>query len=121
MSVLVIHGEPREIRLTAADIDVAERMIVKNDGRAIMDVLGNHNALFTKAELEWLLWGAWRGKLTAGAIQKLMGEFYGNGGTLYDVQAAVLEALIDSGLYGKRRANEEETAADPTTGRERAD
>jgi hypothetical protein len=108
MAVLMIHGEPREVRLTIGDIDVAERLIVKHDGRAIMDVLGNHGALFTKSELEWLLWGAWRSKLTAAAVQKLMGEFYANGGTLYDVQAVILEALIDSGLYGKRVARDEE-------------
>jgi hypothetical protein len=102
MTALTIGGQPRELRFSTEDIDLAEKMIVKNDGRAIMDVLGNHGALFTKHELEWLLWGAWRKTMSAARVKELTAQFYRDGGTLYELQAAILEALIDSGLYGRR-------------------
>ena len=58
--------------------------------------------LFAKYELEWLLWGAWRHTLSSDRIQTLLAQFYADGGTLFDVQAEVIEAIIDSGLYGRR-------------------
>jgi len=117
MATLTIGGQPREIRLTPNDLDLAEREIVKRGGRVITDVLGNHNALFSKFELEWLLWAAWRQKVTTDKLQKLLTQFYDEGGTIFDIQNAVGEAIIDSGLYGKRRAvsDDEPVVADPQT------
>jgi hypothetical protein len=103
MATLKIGEQVREIRFTAADLDQAERQIIKNGGRAITDVLGNHGALFSKYELEWLLWGAWRHKLSTERLTMLMAQFYGEGGTIFDLQSAVVEAMLDTGLYGKRR------------------
>jgi hypothetical protein len=117
MTTLTIGGQPRELRFSTEDIDLAEKMIVKTDGRAIMDVLGNHGALFTKHELEWLLWGAWRKTTPAARVKELLAQFYQDGGTLFDVQAAVLEALIDSGLYGRRSATPEDPPRAPENGR----
>lgn len=110
MATLTIGGQVREIRFTAADLDQAERQIIKQGGRAITDVLGNHGALFSKYELEWLLWGVWRRKLSADRIQTLLAQFYGEGGTIFDLQTAVLEAMLDTGLYGKRREPEADDA-----------
>lgn len=115
MATLTIADEVRDIRFTATDLDLAEREIVKRGGRAITDVLGNHGGLFTKFELEWLLWGAWRHKLSTAKLQTLLTEFYTSGGTIYDLQMAVGEAVIDSGLYGRRRPLDDDGAgaADP--------
>jgi hypothetical protein len=109
MAILIIGGQPREIRFTVEEIQFAEKMIVKNDGRAVMDVLGNEKALFTLEELEWLLWAAWRKQLTATKLKEVLTQFYADGGTVFDVNAAVLEGLLDSGVYGRRREN----GADP--------
>jgi hypothetical protein len=99
---LTIGGQVREIRLTATDLDQAERQILKAGGRPIMAVLGNHGGLFAKYELEWLLWGAWRHTLSSERLAILLAQFYAEGGTLFDVQSEVIEAIIDSGLYGRR-------------------
>ena len=116
MSSLTIGGHVRELRLTVTDIDQAERQIIKQSGRAIQEVLGNHGALFSKHELEWLVWGAWRHKLSSDRIQTLLAQFYAEGGTIFDVQSAVTEALIDSGLYGKARVATEEPVDPPAAG-----
>jgi hypothetical protein len=115
-TTLTIGGHPREVRLTAADLDMAERMIIKQDGRAITDVLGNHGGLFSKHELEWLLWAAWRRTMKTERLQALLAQFYDEGGTIFDLQSAMTEALLDSGLYGKRRQPTEDevsTVVDP--------
>jgi hypothetical protein len=111
MATLTIGGQVREIRFTAADLDQAERQIIKQGGRAITDVLGNHGALFSKFELEWLLWGAWRRKLSTEKLGTLLTQFYTEGGTIFDLQSAVTEAMIDTGLYGQRRVVEDDTPA----------
>lgn len=114
MATLEIGGEAREVRFTANDLDLAEREIVKRGGRVITDVLGNHNALFSKFELEWLLWGAWRTKVSTKQLNELIAQFYAEGGTIYDLQAVVAEAMIDTGLYGKRRVLvDDATPVDP--------
>jgi hypothetical protein len=102
-TTLTIGGQPREIRFSGIDLDLAEREIVKRGGRAITAVLGNHGGLFTKHELEWLLWGAWRHKVSTDRLHTLLAQFYADGGTVFDLQAVVTEALLDSGLYGKRQ------------------
>jgi hypothetical protein len=112
MATLTIGGTPRELRFTGPDLDLAERECVKRGGRAITDVLGNHGGMFTKHELEWLLWGAWRRKLTPARVTALLEQFYADGGTVLDLQAVVTEALLDSGLYGKRHVLPTEEEAD---------
>jgi hypothetical protein len=119
MASLTIGGKIREIRLTAQDIDQAERQILKAGGRPIMAVLGMHGGLFAKYELEWLLWGAWRHTLSSDRLQVLLAQYYADGGTIFDIQSAVIEAIIDTGLYGRRTTTptEEASAADPPQAR----
>ena len=117
MASLTIGGQVRELRLTAQDLDQAERQILKVGGRPIMAVLGQHGGLFAKYELEWLVWGAWRHTLSSDRIQTLLAQFYADGGTLFDVQSEILEAIIDSGLYGRRTTPGESRPADPPVAR----
>jgi hypothetical protein len=118
MASLTIGGQVRELRLTVSDIDQAERQIIKAGGRAILDVLGNRGGLFAKHELEWIVWGSWRHRMSTDRIQTLLAQFYGEGGTIFDLQGAITEALIDSGLYGARqtRQEEEESAGPQSAG-----
>jgi hypothetical protein len=114
MASLTIGGQLREIRLTAADLDQAERQILKQGGRPIMAIFGATSpGIFAKYELEWLLWGAWRHTLSTDRIQILLAQFYADGGTLFDLQSEIIEAIIDSGLYGRRTTGGEERPADP--------
>jgi hypothetical protein len=115
MSILTIGGQAREVRFAVEEIQFAEKMIIKNDGRAIMDILGNEKALFTLEELEWLLWAAWRKQMSAANLKTVLAQFYAEGGTVFDVNSAVLDALLDSGVYGRRRENgaDPQTATDP--------
>jgi hypothetical protein len=118
MASLTIGGQLREIRLTAADLDQAERQILKQGGRPIMAVFGAKDpGIFAKYELEWLLWGAWRHTLSSDRIQTLLAQFYGDGGTLFELQAEIIEAIIDSGLYGRRTTGGEDRPADPPRAR----
>ena len=112
---LTIGGKTRPIRFGSEDIGLAEHQIIKTNGRAILNVLGNHGALFTKHELDWLLWGAWRRELKGASFQSVLRTFYTEGGTLYDLQNAILEALLESGLYARRQepTSENGGGADP--------
>jgi hypothetical protein len=116
MANLTIGGQVRELRLTVSDIDQAERQIIKQGGRAILDVLSNHGALFAKHELEWLVWGSWRHRMSADRVQTLLAQFYADGGTIFELQGAITEALIDSGLYGARQARTEDPAGPQSAG-----
>jgi hypothetical protein len=119
MASLTIASKVREIRLTGQDLDQAERQILKAGGRPIMAVLGLHGGLFAKYELEWLLWGAWRHTLSSDRIQILLAQFYADGGTVYDLQSEIIEAIIDTGLYGRRTdpTAREESPEDPPMAR----
>jgi len=119
MASLTIGGTVREIRLTAQDLDKAERDILKAGGRPITAVLGVHAGLFAKFELEYLLGWAWRHTMSADRVQVLLAQFYADGGTVYDVQSEVIEAIIDTGLYGHRMKPDapEASSADPPPAR----
>jgi hypothetical protein len=117
MRSLTIGGNIREIKLTAQDLGAAEQQILKQGGRPIMAVFGGvHAGLFAKYELEWIVWAAWRHTWSSERIQAELATFYREGGTLIDLHTEVLEAVIDTGLYGRRTAsNGTEPAADPPT------
>jgi hypothetical protein len=119
MASLTIGGTVREIRLTAQDLDKAERDILKAGGRPITAVLGVHAGLFAKFELECLVGWAWRHTMSADRVQLLLAQFYADGGTVYDVQSEVIEAIIDTGLYGHRMKPDapEASPADPPPAR----
>ena len=104
MASLTINGSLREIRLSATDIGDAEQQIMKQGGRPIMAVFSPPApGIFGKHETEWLLWAAWRHALSHDRIRALIDEYYRTGGTFMELHGEILEAVIDSGLYGRRQ------------------
>jgi hypothetical protein len=121
MAQLVLGGQPREIRFEAADLDAAERFIMRNGGRAIMEVLGHRGGLFTQAELVALLWGAWRRTLSYERVTQRVAQFLREGSTLIELQAAIGDALMESGVYVKREAADPDAPAAPPVDGDDAD
>ena len=68
---------------------------------------------FGKHEVDWLLWAAWRHRLTPDRIRAVVEQFFADGGSFMDVHREVLEAVMDSGLYGRRQTNGLGPPADP--------
>jgi hypothetical protein len=101
MATLVIDGTPREIRLDWRALRAAEGLMT----RAVTEVLGHHGGLFKQDELVALCWGAWAQRdrrLTVRAAQESLERYLDAGGTMGEIQAAVTEAVIESGLLLKR-------------------
>lgn len=101
MSVVTIGGQPREIRLSIEDIDAAEQLMLKTGRRSVLEVLGTHGAMFTKREVDCLLWGAWRRTLSPERITAVLAQYFVEGGTFPVLHSAVSDALIESGFYGR--------------------
>jgi hypothetical protein len=119
MASVTIGGQVREIRLVAHDLDRAEREIMKRGGRPLLAAfIGKEPGLLAMHELRWLLWAAWTPALPDERVQTLLDQFYRDGGTLPELHAAVIEALIDSGAIGRRPTdNGEGPPADPPEAR----
>jgi hypothetical protein len=96
MAHLIVDGTPREIRLELRTLREAERLMA----RGVMEVLGQHGALFKLDELAAILWAAWRRedrKLTLDLVYARMDAIIQRDGLLA-IQTAVTQALMDSGL-----------------------
>jgi hypothetical protein len=115
MASLTIAGQVREITLTAHALDRAEREIMKRGGRPLLAAfIGKEPGLLAMQELRWLLWAAWTPALSDERVQTLIDQFYRDGGTLPELHAAVIEALIDGGAIGRRpTGNGDGPPADP--------
>jgi hypothetical protein len=103
MASLTIAGQTRELSLTARDVVAAERQILKAGGQKLMKTLASSDGVqFAIEELHAFVWAAWRGTLPDDRIQALLDQYYAEGGTLFQLHAEVSEALIDSGILGRR-------------------
>ena len=117
MPALTIGGQVRELRLTGRALATAERQILKLGGKKILATLGSKEpddrwfALDELAVILGVIWGEDR-------APALLEQFYGEGGTVFDVHSAVVETIIDSRLFGTRAsANGTGARADPPMAR----
>ena len=92
MPALTIGGQERELHLTATALTTAERKILKLGGRKILATLASKDdTWFAFDELAAIVataWGEDRGPA-------LLEQFYREGGTVFDVHNAVVQAIID--------------------------
>jgi hypothetical protein len=115
MASVTIGGQVREITLTAHALDRAEREIMKRGGRPLLAAfIGKDPGFLAIHELRWLLWAAWTPALSDEQVQRLVDQFYRDGGTLPELHTAVIDALVDGGAIARRqRTNGEGPPADP--------
>jgi hypothetical protein len=113
---LLIDGTPTPIRLDFQALREAERIMA----RSVLEVLGQHGAMFKADELVALCWAAWRAKeprLSMAVAQARVEQVIRDKGILH-VQAVVAEALMDSGLLVRPEVREDpvrpQTAATAT-------
>jgi hypothetical protein len=105
MASLTIAGQPRELTLTAKDIAAAEWEIIKLGGPRLMKTLAASDGVyFALEELRLFVWAAWRGTMSADRIQALLDQFYAEGGTIFQLNAEVQNALVESGVLIRRVA-----------------
>jgi hypothetical protein len=79
-------------------------------GRAFLEILSPPNGeagasrgiAFRIHELEGLCWGAWHRRLGDDRVRPLLDQFYAEGGTLWELNGVVTDALVDGGFLGRR-------------------
>jgi hypothetical protein len=116
MASLMIGGQVYDLVLSARDLARAEQAILKDGGRPILAAfLGPHAGFLAVSELESIVWAAWRRTpVSDEQIRARLAQFYAEGGTVFELHAQVVEAILDSGLVGRR-------VAPPTNGGPLAD
>ena len=119
MASLTIGGQDRELRLTATALKAAERRILKLGGRRLLATFADAKEPFLAIdELEALVVSAWTPALSEATVQTLLAQWYAEGGTLFELHTEVIDALIDSGLLGRRAStNGSGPPADPPEAR----
>jgi hypothetical protein len=101
MASLTIGGEVHEIAVSARDLARAEQESMKAGGRPLMAAfLGAQAGMLTFMELEWILWAAWRCPMPE--ITARLEHFYRDGGTVFEVHTAVVQALLECGAIRSR-------------------
>ena len=110
MAELTIGGQAYALKLPARAVVEAEERWTKRGGRPLLEILATPNGgadasrgvFFKLTELEGLCWGAWHHQVGDERPAQLLDQYYAEGGTLWELHAVVVEALIDGGLLGRR-------------------
>lgn len=116
MPSLTIGGQVYEIRLTPTNLQEAEDQILKAGGTRLLAlwIRGTEDrGMFSLSEVYWLLWGAWRGQSSNGQVRTRLDQFYAEGGTLFELNGVLQDALVESGVFGRRKTDEAPPADPP--------
>lgn len=111
MVTLTLDGTSREIRFDHVALPLAESYMT----RSVLEVVGRHGGLFKLDELATLLWAAWakdNPRLTVRSVLGWISQALASGGSLMEMNGAILDALSESGYLGTPRADAD---ARPTT------
>jgi hypothetical protein len=112
MPSLTIGGQEYVLELRNREIGDADDRQIQRGGRPLIEILqppstngdesSRKRVSFGLPDLEVFWWAGLHRKLGEKRPQELLEQFYGEGGTIWDLHDVVVNALIDGGLLGRR-------------------